>query len=52
MARDKAFAMISLVIHARVFAKEKEFYSANGAYVLTNKEDAMKCFYSVYPMMN
>ena len=30
-----------------VFVKEKEFYSVNGAYVLTNDEDATKCFYSV-----
>ena len=32
-----------------IFAKEKEFYSANGAYVLTNEEDATKSFNSVNP---
>ena len=30
-----------------IFAKEKEFYSANEAYVLTNEEDATKSFNSV-----
>ena len=36
--------------HSRcTFAKEKEFYSANGAHVLTNQEDVTKCFYSVNP---
>ena len=32
-----------------IFAKEKEFYSANEAYVLTNEEDATKSFNSVNP---
>ena len=27
-----------------IFAREKEFYSANEAYVLTNEEDATKSF--------
>ena len=36
--------------HSRcTFAKEKEFYSANGDHVLTNEEDVTKCFYSVNP---
>ena len=30
-----------------IFAKEKEFYSENEAYVLTNEEDATKSFNSV-----
>ena len=30
-----------------IFAKEKEFYSAHEAYVLTNEEDATKSFNSV-----
>ena len=30
-----------------IFAREKEFYSANEAYVLTNEEDATKSFNSV-----
>ena len=34
-----------------IFAKEKEFYSANEAYVLTNEEDATKSFNSVNPTM-
>ena len=36
----------------RIFAKEKELYLANGAYVLTNEEDATKCFYSVMQSNN
>ena len=32
-----------------IFAKEKEFFSANEAYVLTNLEDATKFFNSVNP---
>ena len=45
MAGDKALVMISLVIILAIyiFAKEKEFYSANETYVLTNEEDATKC---------
>ena len=36
--------------HSRcTVAKEKEFYSANGAYVLTNEEGVTNCFYSVNP---
>ena len=34
-----------------IFAKEKEFYSANEAYVFTNEEDATKSFNSVNPTM-
>ena len=32
-----------------IFAREKEFYSGNEAYVLTNEEDATKSFNSVNP---
>lgn len=32
-----------------IFAKEKEFYTANEAYVLTNEEDGTKSFNSVNP---
>ena len=32
-----------------IFAREKEFYSANEANVLTNEEDATKSFNSVNP---
>ena len=32
-----------------IFAKEKEFYAANEAHVLTNEEDATKSFNSVNP---
>ena len=34
-----------------IFAREKEFYSANEVYVLTNEEYATKSFNSVNPKM-
>ena len=46
---EETLVMISLVLILAVFLRrKKEFYSANGAYVLVN-EDATKCFYSVNP---
>ena len=34
-----------------IFPKEKEFYLANEAYVITNEEDVTKWFNSVNPTM-
>ena len=45
MTVEEALVITSLVIIilAVFFAKEKEFYSANEAYVLIDEEDAKKC---------
>ena len=48
MKGDEALVMTSrVIIFAVFFSKEKEFHSANEAYVLTNEEDATKSFNSV-----
>ena len=48
MKGDEALVMTSrVIIFAVFFSKEKKFYSANEAYVLTNEEDATKSFNSV-----
>lgn len=47
-----AFDDFSCDYSRRIFAKEKELYSANGAYALTNEGDPTKCFYSVMQSNN